>query len=308
MTPRKVKLILNPMADMGRAWKTANVLRPIAQEFQGELSWSGTVYPTHAIELAKQAAEEGCDLVIVMGGDGTVHEVVNGLMQVPEDRRPMLGVVPIGSGNDFAYAMGITQRSAHALAHALKAENITTVDIGKMTDEYGRTEYFDNTIGIGFDAVVTIRSHKLPIVKGFLMYLTAVIQTILLNHNPASVKIQTETEAWEDRMIMVTLCNGPREGGGFMLSPSSKNNDGTFEYVIVNKVSRPMMFRLIPEFMNGTHMRFKQVRMGHFKKFSLSSNLPLYIHADGEIFTSFGSNLRKVDFEILPQTLRVVRG
>ena len=217
-------------------------------------------------------------------------------------------IVPIGFGNNFAYSMGITKKSAYALAHALKAENITTVDIGKMTDEHGRTEYFDNTIGIGFDAVVTIRSHKLPIVKGFLMYLTAVIQTIILNHNPASVKIETDTESWEGSTLMVTLCNGPREGGGFMLSPNSKNNDGKMEYVIVNKVSRGMMFRLVPEFMNGTHMRFKQIRMGEFKKFTLSSDLPLYIHADGEIFTSFGSNLRKASVEIMPKALRVVVG
>jgi diacylglycerol kinase family enzyme len=107
---------------------------------------------------------------------------------------------------------------------------------------------------------------------------------------------------------MVTLCNGPREGGGFMLSPESKNNDGKMEYVIVNRVSRAMMFRLVPEFMNGTHMRFKQVRMGGFKKFSLASDRPLYIHADGEIFTSFGSNLRQVSFEIIPQALKVVKG
>lgn len=296
------------MADLGRAWKTANDLRPIAQEFKGELSWSGTVYPTHAIELAKQAAQEGCDLVIAMGGDGTVHEVMNGLMQVPEDKRPIMGIVPIGSGNDFAYAMGITQKSAHALAHALKAENIRPVDIGLMTDEHGRKEYFDNTLGIGFDAVVTIRSHKLPIVKGFLMYLTAVIQTIILNHNPAKVVIETGSEKIEDSVLMVTLCNGPREGGGFMLSPNSQNNDGKMEYVIVNKVSRAMMFRLVPEFMQGTHMRFKQIRMGEFKKLTLASDIPLYIHADGEIFTSFGSNLRKVSFEILPEALRVVKG
>lgn len=306
--PRKVKLILNPMADMGRAWKTANALRPIAQEFDGELTWSGTVYPTHAIELAKQAAEEGYDMVIAMGGDGTVHEVMNGLMQVPAEKRPIMGVVPIGSGNDFAYSLGLTQRSAHALAHALKGESIQSVDIGQMTDEHGRKEYFDNTLGIGFDAVVTIRSHKLPIVKGFLMYLTAVIQTIILNHNPAQVKIETDTETWQSNTLMVTLCNGPREGGGFMLSPESRNTDGKMEYVIVNKVSRGMMFRLVPEFMNGTHMRFKQIRMGSFKTFSLTSDRPLYIHADGEIFTSFGSNLRKVSFEILPQALKVVRG
>jgi YegS/Rv2252/BmrU family lipid kinase len=306
--PRKVKLILNPMADMGRAWKTANDLRPIAQEFQGDLTWSGTVYPTHAVELARQAAEEGCDLVIAMGGDGTVHEVMNGLMQVPAEKRPVMGVVPIGSGNDFAYSIGITQKSSYALAHALKAENVQPVDIGLMTDEHGRREYFDNTLGIGFDAVVTIRSHKLPIVKGFLMYLTAVIQTIVLNHNPASIKVETEAETWEDKLLMFTLCNGPREGGGFMLSPDSKNNDGVMESVAVTKVSRATMFRLVPEFMKGTHMRFKQIRMGQLKRLTLTSDLPLYIHADGEIFTSFGSNLKKVSFEIIPQALKVVHG
>ena len=306
--PRKVKLILNPIADMGRAWKTANSLRPIAQEFNGELSWSGTVYPGHAVELARQAAEEGCDMVIALGGDGTVHEVMNGLMQIPEEKRPVMGIVPIGSGNDFAYSIGLTQKSTHALAHALKGENIQSVDIGLMTDEHGRKEYFDNTLGIGFDAVVTIRSHKLPIVKGFLMYLTAVIQTIILNHNPARMRIETETEKWEQTVIMLTLCNGPREGGGFMLSPNSKNNDGKMEFLTVNKVSRGMMFRLVPEFMKGTHMRFKQIRMGEFKTFSITSDLPLYIHADGEIFTSFGSNLRKAGFEILPKALKVVKG
>lgn len=306
--PKKVKLILNPMADLGRAWKTANDLRPIAQEFRGDLSWSGTVYPTHAVELAKQAAEDGCDLVVAMGGDGTVHEVVNGLMQVPAERRPTLGVVPIGSGNDFAYSMGIKGKSAQALANALKAETIHTVDLGKMTDEHGRVEYFDNTIGIGFDAVVTIRSHKLPIVKGFMMYLTAVLQTIILNHNPAHMQLETESQAWEQDVIMLTLCNGQREGGGFMLSPNSKNDDGKLEFLTVDRLSRPAMLRLLPEFINGTHMRFKQVRMGEFKSMKISSNLPLYIHADGEIYTSFGSNLRNASFEIVPGALKVVKG
>ncbi|MCB9113251.1 MAG: diacylglycerol kinase family lipid kinase [Anaerolineales bacterium] len=306
--PRKVKLILNPMADMGRAWKTANDLRPIAQEFKGELTWSGTVYPTHAIELAKQAAEEGYDLVVAMGGDGTAHEVMNGLMQVPAEKRPLMGVVPIGSGNDFAYSVGITHKPDRALAHALKAENVRAVDIGVMTDEHGRKEYFDNTLGIGFDAVVTIRSHKLPIVKGFLMYLTAVIQTIIFDHKPAHVQIKTDKNEWETSALMVTLCNGPREGGGFMLSPESKNDDGTMEFVIVNKVSRAMMFRLVPEFMKGTHMRFEQVSMGDYRKFAINSDSPLYIHADGEIFTSFGSNLKKADFEILPQALNIIHG
>ena len=304
--PRKVKIILNPMADMGKAWTVANDLRPIIAEY-GNADWSGTVYPTHATELAKQASEQGYDMVIAIGGDGTVHEVINGLMQIPEKQRPILGVVQVGSGNDFAHSIGVPMQSDHALAHALNGEP-STVDIGLMTDENGRKEYFDNTVVVGFDAVVTIRSHKLPVVRGFLMYLTAVIQTILLNHEPAKMQLQADGESWEQTNLMVTVCNGPREGGGFLVAPEAKNDDGFLHYVMISKCSRPMMFRLIPEVMNGTHGRFDLVKMGACRKFSLDSELPVYIHADGEIYTSFGSNLHKLDFEILPAALRVVKG
>lgn len=304
--PRKVKIILNPVADMGNAYKVANDLRPIIAEY-GKADWSGTVYPTHATELAEQSEEQGYDMVVAMGGDGTVHEVVNGLMRIPEERRPILGVVPVGSGNDFAHSIGVPIDSARALAHALNGEP-STVDIGLMTDENGRQEYFDNTVGVGFDAVVTIRSHKLPVVRGFLMYLTAVIQTIILNHEPARMQLEADGEKWEQTNLMVALCNGPREGGGFLVAPEARNDDGILNYMMISKTSRPMMFRLIPEVMNGTHGRFDLVKMGTFQKFSLNSERPVYIHTDGEIYTSFGSNLHKVDFEILPAALKVVKG
>jgi len=284
----------------------ANDLRPIVAEY-GNADWSGTVYPTHATELAKQAGEDGYDMVIAMGGDGTCHEVVNGLMQIPENKRPVMGVVPVGSGNDFAHAIGVPMQSDRALAHALNGE-ISTVDIGLMTDENGRQEYFDNSVGIGFDAVVTIRSHKLPLLRGFIMYLTAVIQTIILNHEPSMMKITADGETWEQSNLMIAACNGPREGGGFMIAPDAKNDDGIMDYMMIAKCSRAMMFRLVPEVMNGTHGRFDLVKMGTCQKFSINSKLPIYIHADGEIYTSFGSNLHKVDFEILPGALKVVKG
>ena len=303
---RKVKIILNPVADMGNAYKVANDLRPIIAEY-GNADWSGTVYPTHATELAKQAGDQGYNMVIAIGGDGTVHEVVNGLMQVPEKKRPILGVVPVGSGNDFAHSIGVPMQSDRALAHALHGEP-STVDIGLMIDENGRREYFDNSVGVGFDAVVTIRSHKLPLLRGFVMYLTAVIQTIILNHEPSKMQLAADSETWEQSNLMVAVCNGPREGGGFMIAPEAKNDDGILHYMMIAKCSRPMMFRLVPEVMNGTHGRFDLVKMGTCQKFSLDSELPVYIHADGEIYTSFGSNLHKLDFEILPGALKVVKG
>ena len=304
--PRKIKLIFNSTADMGQAWRIANDLRPIIADY-GHADWSGTVYPTHATELAYQAGEQGYEMVIAIGGDGTVHEVVNGLMQIPEKKRPIFGIVPVGSGNDFAHAIGLPAKPDVALVHALRGEP-RPVDLGMLSDETGRKEYFDNTLGIGFDAVVTIRSHKLPVVRGFLMYLTAVIQTIILNFNPAQLHVETDTETWDLPTLMLTLCNGPREGGGFLITPHACNDDGLLEYASIRKVSRLMMFRLVPEVMKGTHGRFKQVRTGTFHKMNLSSDRPLHIHADGEIYTNFGTDIRRLSLEVIPGAIQVVKG
>ena len=304
--PPKVKIILNPMADMGSAWRVARDLRSITEE-HGNVTWSGTVYPGHGIELAKQAGGEGYDRIIAMGGDGTVHEVVNGLMQIPEQKRPILGVVPVGSGNDFAHGIGVAQQSDLALRHALNGA-ASSVDLGVMSDGDGRRVYFDNTLGIGFGATVTIRSHRLPLLRGFLMYLTAVLQTIIIDHNPITMQIETDTDKWEQKVIYLVLCNGPREGGGFLIAPDAKIDDGILHYAMITNVSRPMMFRIVPEVMKGTHGRFKQVKMGTCKKFTLTADRPLYIHADGEIFSGPGSDVRQVSFEILPNALKIVRG
>jgi YegS/Rv2252/BmrU family lipid kinase len=303
---RKIKIILNPMADMGNAWRVARDLRSITEE-HGGVDWSGTVYPGHAIQLARQAGSEGYDLVIAMGGDGTVHEVMNGLMQIPENQRPILGVVPVGSGNDFAHGINASTIPTEALKRAINGEPYT-VDLGLMSDAHGRKEYFDNTLGIGFGAIVTIRSHRIPLLRGFLMYLTSVLQTIILDHNPITMQIEADGEKWEQKVIYLVLCNGPREGGGFLIAPDAKIDDGILHYAMITDVSRPMMFRIVPEVMKGTHGRFKQVKMGICKKFTLTADRPLYIHTDGEIFSGPGTDLRKVSFEILPNALKVIRG
>ena len=304
--PRKTKIILNPMADMRNAWRVANDLRPIIAR-HGNADWSGTVYPTHAVELAKQAGEQGYELIVAIGGDGTVHEVINGIMQLPEGKRPILGVVPVGSGNDFAHAIGVSMKADHALEHALSAAP-SPVDVGVLIDDKGNREYFDNTLGIGFDAVVTIRSHRLPIVRGFLMYLTAVIQTILLNHDPALMQIDADGKTWEQRNLLLTMCNGPREGGGFLIAPEARPDDGILHYTMIRSVSRLMMFRLVPEVMRGTHGKFAPVMLGSCRRLSLVADRALYIHADGEIYSSFGSDLRKLSIEVIPGALQVVRG
>lgn len=304
MPKHKTKLIINPNANMGSAWRIAADLRSIVEEFGGA-DWSGTVYPTHAIELAKQAAEEGYELVIAVGGDGTVHEVINGIMQVPAEKRPRMGVVPLGSGNDFAFGIGMKEDPFEAL-HQIFTGEARSIDLARLEDNRGRVEYIDNSIGIGFDATVTIRSHQLPILRGFAMYLVAVLQTIAKDHNPAFLEFESDQETWEGKTTMLVMCNGPREGGGFMVAPDAVNNDGIFHYASIGDVSRAFMLRLVPEVMKGTHGRFDKVRMGSFKTVAIKANKPLFIHVDGEVFAGFGTDVHELKLEVLPGALEIV--
>lgn len=304
MPKHKTKLIINPNADLGRAWRLGQDLQSIVEEYGGA-DWSGTVYPTHATELARQAAEDGYELIVSVGGDGTTHEVVNGLMQIPVENRPRLGMVPVGTGNDFAHNSGVEPRPEVAMRRVFTGQP-KKIDLGLMRDARGRMEYWDNTLGIGFDATVTIRSRRIPILRGFFVYLISVLQTIMLNHDAPRIQVKTEAESWEGELLLLALCNGPREGGGFFIAPNARNDDRRLDYVAIRRVSRPMMLRLLPEVMRGTHPRFRQVRMGTFGQMEIHSDRPLFVHIDGEIYAGFGSDVRQLSVEIIPGALEIM--
>jgi YegS/Rv2252/BmrU family lipid kinase len=300
----RMKVIFNPHADRGRAWDTASYLQSLIER-HGGADWSATEYPRHATELAREAVRQGYDVVAALGGDGTVHEIVNGLMEAPDRGRPLLGVVPIGSGNDFCNNIGLSKEPEQAM-HTLFHGTPRGVDIGKVTDGSGRNEYWDNTLGIGFDATVTIYSYKITRLQGFSMYLWAVIQTILRNHDAPAMTIETDQESLRQETLMLTVCNGPREGGGFHVAPGAVPDDGVLNYAMIAKVSRLMMFRLIPEVMNGTHGRFEQVHLGTCRTMKVASAKPVTIHTDGEIFAGFSSDVTQLSIDLMPKALRVI--
>ena len=305
MKKQRIKMILNPNADMGNAWKRASDLRYMAEKY-GDVSWAGTVFPTHAKELAQQAAEDGFDIVVAVGGDGTAHEVINGLMEVPADKRPRFGIVPMGSGNDYAANLGLPRNPEEAL-HAIMNGEPHKMDLGILEDDLGRRIYWDNTINIGFGGSVNVYSHTLPLLRGLLMYFVAVVQTILIRYDVLNVKLIADGEEWEGETMMITLCNGPREGGGFMSGPNAIMDDGILDYAILRKMSRLMMFRMIPEYMKGTQERFtKLVKPGRFKKIEIIAQQPLYLHTDGETFAGFSHNVRHLKAEVLPAALEVM--
>jgi diacylglycerol kinase family enzyme len=226
-------------------------------------------------------------------------------MRVPRDQRPLLGVVPIGSGNDFGSSIGILANTEAAMERIFTGEP-RTIDIGEIRDGSGRIEYWDNTLGVGFDATVTIYSYQITIVQGFIMYLWAVIQTIFRKLDAPKMQFKSDSEEFADEVLMFVACNGPREGGGFFVAPEAVPDDGILHYAMIKKVSKAKMFRLIPEVMNGTHPRFDDVKMGAFKELSLISEKPLTIHMDGEIFAGFTSDVTEAHLRVLPGELQVI--
>ncbi|NLF50180.1 MAG: diacylglycerol kinase family lipid kinase [Leptolinea sp.] len=300
----KPLMIFNPIANLGRAWPVASNLRRVADEFGGAV-WAGTVYPGHASEIAEKAASEGYKTVVAVGGDGTIHEVINGLMKVDTAKRPLLGIVPVGSGNDFAGTMGIPRDSEEALRKVFSGSP-RRIDIASALDGNGRKEYWMNTLGMGFDSAVNFHSREVPIFQGFMIYFLALFRTIIENYRPFKITGTIDGESFEKETLMLTVTNGKREGGGFLLAPDALQDDGLLNYTLVDVISRLKMLMAIPYFLKGTHASLNYVKTGTFKNISLKSNNPLWIHADGEIFAGFSSQVTELTLEVLPGAIELI--
>mgnify|MGYP001765401035 CR=1 FL=1 len=306
MTTRRVKIILNPHAGMDSAKGKAEVLRPLVAELGGA-DWVETTAPKHAIELARQAAVDGYELIVAAGGDGTAHEVMNGILQLPAEQRPCMAILPVGSGNDFSHTTGMPGQPDEALRQ-IYANPPGMIDLGVISLGDGRKEYFGNAVGIGFDTIVTVRAKRIKFLRGYPMFMAAVLQTILLDHDSPRMQITTDQESWEEKVVLLVVMNGRREGGGFFVTPQALPDDGLFDYSQIRQVSRSMMLRILPEVVKGTHTSLKDVRMGRCRKMDLHSDKPLALHIDGEVLAGFDSTITQLHVEIIPQGLKIIRG
>ena len=312
----RLKLILNPQADHGHAAETGSRLRNVVEEQirrreqsgqSYDLSWVSTEGPRHAIELAREAAQQGFDTVVAVGGDGTVHEVVNGLMQMEQEKRPRLGVIPIGSGNDFAHNVGLPSDPLEAVRCTL-GDHTRTVDVGLIVDETGRREYWDNTIGIGFSGQVNIATRGKTRWRGFMLYLISVLETILFKPPALNATVQFDAKPPVAKSFsMLSICNGPREGGGFPVNPGAVMDDGLITYTVMRKMSRFNMLRMLPIVMKGRHLSLTRFfEAGTAQSIRVETDRTMAIHTDGEVFGPWEAGIRQVEASIVSAAVRVV--
>lgn len=298
-------IILNPIAGAGTALKALPRIKELLTQYSLDFDITLTDYPGHAIELARQAAADGYNYIIAAGGDGTSNEVLNGLMQHKQAHGsfPVMGVIPVGRGNDFAYGADIPTDVDEACA-LLASLPRKWIDIGAVSSNgQASVLYFGNGIGVGFDAVVGFVAAKMKL-KGMLSYLVAAIKTIFIYFKPPEVSIETGDKTYTVSALMVSVMNGRRMGGGFMMAPSAVINDSLFNLVIVSKVPQLAMFGLIGKFMKGTHTDDPAVQTcqgAHITVTALKGTLP--VHADGVTVCEEGNS---INIELIPRGLELI--
>jgi len=226
MIPADMVVILNPAAGRCRAMRHQQTLESLLQQASGHtgMTWRMvcTTRAGQATELARQAAEEGASLVVAAGGDGTCGEVANGIVGMPA----RLGILPLGTGNDFARCAGISENLQTAV------ENLFTgkprrVDLGWVN---GR--YFLNIAGCGFDAAVAERVNRgFRFVSGTAAYIAAVVHT-LITFKPPHMRITMDDEEVYLRALLCTVANTQSYGGGMRIAPYAQIDDGLLDVCI----------------------------------------------------------------------------
>jgi diacylglycerol kinase (ATP) len=249
-----------------------------------------TEYHGHAIKLASQIAVKNNEpkVIIAVGGDGTISEVVNGII---EYNNITLGFVPGGSGNDSCRGFHIPTAPEEALQVILQLikEEAPTIDIGKVTMKDGSQHYFINNMGAGFDALISYEVNHSK-VKAWLnkLSLGRLVYVYFLLKKLFSYKCSTIDLSIDGRRHIleqtwfVTVSNQPYYGGGMMIAPNAVPDDGLLDITVVHKLSKLKLLLVFISVFWGKHIQFKEVKMFKGRMVSIQSSSSLYIHADGE--------------------------
>jgi diacylglycerol kinase (ATP) len=300
------KIIVNPTAGRGAGEQAVARIEALLTAHGLDYDLVRTERPWHAADLAREAAAAGYGAVVAVGGDGTANEVLNGLVQAKQDgaHACAMGVLCVGRGNDFAYGLDIPP-DLEAGCGVLAAGRRRTIDVGRVSGGlYPEGRYFGNGVGIGFDAVVGFEAVKMTRLHGFPSYLVAVLKTVFLYYQAPLTAIEVDGETITQSSLMISVMNGRRMGGGFMMAPDGQPDDGLFDLCIARQVSRAGVFGLIPHFMRGTQATQEAIRTGRAQRIVVSAvEGVLPAHADGETLCIDGHRL---ELELLPRQVDVI--
>lgn len=297
----RIHVIGNPRAGRGRLDRAWDEVLGRLGAGGAEVSGAATQGPGHAVELAAQARRDGVDVVVAAGGDGTVHEVVNGLLEAgPGPEVPVLGVVPLGSGCDYAKTFGIPADVQGAVARVL-APGSRDVDVGAITLRRDGTEVrrlFANIAEVGIGPECVARAARMPRMLGPAMYFAAFVAT-LPRYEVRQAEISMDDASYRGPLTNLVVAVGQVFGGGMRVAPHALPDDGLFD-VQVHFGSKPDYVKGIPKVYRGTHIPHPRIREERAARVEVDCTVPGLVEADGEVLGATPAL-----FEVLPRALRL---
>ena len=272
----------------------ANLEKPEAAECAAALS-------VRARELGLKPVERGAaDAVVALGGDGVVHEVLNGLMRIPEAQRPSLGVIPVGSGNDYARSLGIPASKVDESIQALLSAHEKLVDVGSCNGEY-----FDETLSFGLDAAVAIGTEvwrRRLHISGAPLYLASGIDQMFFHLDTYRFQalLDGERELAGD-MVMFAVQQGPTYGGGYRVCPDAVLDDGVFDICYADPVSTLRAVKVFVSAKNAHHVNEPEVHFARASRIHIEFDRRPPVQMDGEPLVA-----DIFDIEMHPRALHVL--
>ena len=289
----KTLLIVNPVSGKGKGSKLLRTFKNYVHEKLIDCTIITTEYTRHATEIAKNESKN-YEKIIVGGGDGTLNEVLNGLDLSVENR---LGLLPFGSGNDFAKALKLPKSILKNL-NLVFSDNpkFTSSDIGRAdifdeNNELLRSNRFVNSCGIGFDAYVAHLNQSNKLLSGLASYIVAVIRA-LWEHNSVNVAATFDNKEFNGQKLFVCIGNGETAGGGLYLTPGAVIDDGYLNFNVVERISRLQLLMYLPLAVVNRLTGVKYVEMGKFESALIRLKKPFYVHNDGEIVAEYASIIK----------------
>ena len=302
MRQGKVLLLANPAAQRGNGRQIAGVARDLLVEWLGgdSVDFAFTDRPGHAADLAARASADRYGTLIALGGDGLVHEAVNGLMRLPRNQRPAFGIIPAGSGNDFARTLGMSDCVPDAVVQFLDAEE-HALDIGCCNGEF-----FAETLSFGLDAAIaldTVIRRERTGQQGTMLYLSSGIDQLL--HHLDTYRFDAVLDGTRElsgAAIMFAVQNGVTYGGGFQICPDADPADGLFDICYAEgPMSVPVATFKFLSAKNGKHVKKKGVRFERAARIELKfdERPPCQIDGEPHIADSYSISLEHHALDVL---------
>ncbi|MGE5400907.1 MAG: diacylglycerol/lipid kinase family protein [Ignavibacteriales bacterium] len=281
----KVLFIVNPSAGKGTGRKILPEIKTLLTPYASISEVVLTEGKNHATELVRNY-KDNYPRICGIGGDGTLNEIVNGFC---DGDKNILGIIPVGSGNDLARTAGIRKELSTAFDIMLNSKNIRSVDVGVMDFKEYESECriirrFINSAGIGFDALVSDLIRKNKLFKGLPLYIFAVIEALF------KYRVMTVTGTLDDNPVngiklLIAISNGKTYGGGIKVNPGAKMSDGYLDACVIANLSIPQIIKDFPKFVKGQHGSIDGISLMKFRTADIQLDAPVYIHADGEVIS-----------------------